>query len=283
MTQVWNQMKAVLLMGLLSVLLVAVGGMVGGNSGAQFFFLISLAMNLAGYWWSDKIALAMSQARPVSEQEAPRLYAIVRRLAGQAGLPMPRLYVTSAAQPNAFATGPHPGRAAVAVTSGLLQIMDDDELAGVLAHELAHVKNRDILIGTLAATAAGAVQMIGNILRWGLIFGRGDDEEGGGIGGTLAAIVIAPLVALLLQLAISRAREYQADATGAQIAGSSSGLASALYKLQRAAQAIPMPVSPAMSHMFIVNPLTGQTLASLFSTHPPVQERIRRLQQMTIR
>jgi len=274
-----------LLMGILSVILVLIGGAVGGRSGAGLFFLISLGMNFFSYYFSDKIAISMTRSRPVSEGEAPELYSVVQRLTGRAGLPMPRLYVTPSAQPNAFATGRNPEHAAVAVTEGLLRILNRSELEGVLAHELAHIKNRDVLLGTIAAAFAGAITMIANIIQWGAILGlgRGDDDEGGGsfIGSIFLAIT-APIAAMLIQMAISRSREYQADDTGARIAGNTGGLANALVKLENAAQRVPMQVNPAASHLFIVNPLSGASIAKLFSTHPPISERVKRLGAMKI-
>jgi heat shock protein HtpX len=279
-----NNFKVWLLMGLLSVLLVTIGGALGGSSGAMLFFLISLGMNFFSYYYSDRMALSMTKAKPVSEKEAPELYRIVRNLTQRAGLPMPRLYVTPSPQPNAFATGRNPAHAAVAVTKGLLQLLNRSELEGVLAHELAHIKNRDILVGTIAAAFAGAIAMIANIIQWGAIFGMGrdDDEGGAGIIGALLLAIIAPIAAAIIQMAISRSREYMADETGAQFAGSGDGLANALRKLETASQKIPMQVNPASSHLFIINPLSGQSFARLFSTHPPISERVERLGKMRI-
>lgn len=280
-----NNFKVFLLMGVLSVILVLIGNAVGGSSGAMLFFLISLGMNFFSYFYSDKVAIKMTGSQPVSEEEAPQLYAIVRQLSQRAGLPMPRIYITPSPQPNAFATGRNPSNAAIAVTEGLLQILNRDELAGVLAHEMAHIKNRDVLIGTVAATFAGAISMIANVIQWGAIFGMGrSDEEGGGgglLGGLLLAI-IAPIAALIIQMSISRSREYMADESGARVAGNARGLASALLKLQSAAQRIPMEVNPSASHLFIVNPLSGASMANLFSTHPPIEDRVRRLNELRI-
>lgn len=282
-----NNMKAFLLMGVLTVLLVLIGNAVGGRSGAMLFFVIALGMNFITYFFSDSIAIKMTRSRPVTENEAPELYAIVRNLSERAGIPMPRIFITPSAQPNAFATGRGPTHAAVAVTEGIMGLLSRTELEGVLAHELGHVKNRDVLIGTIAASLAGAITMIANMLQWGLIFGGigGSDDEGGGIlglAGTLLMIVLAPIAAMLIQMAISRSREFEADADGARIAGSSAGLAGALLKLERGAKQIPMQVNPAASHLFIVNPLSGQSMARLFSTHPPIEERVRRLEEMTV-
>lgn len=276
--------KTGLLMGGLTILLVLFGSAVMGETGAVLFFLIALGMNLFSYFYSDQVAIKMTGSYPVSEREAPELYATIRRLCQKANLPMPRLYLTPSAQPNAFATGRNPQHAAVAVTEGLLRLLNRPEIEGVLAHELAHIKNRDILISTIAAALAGAITMIANIVQWGAIFGlgRSDDEEDGGLGmiGSLLMAILAPIAAMIIQMAISRSREYLADATGARIAGTPEGLASALLRLEAAAQQIPMQVNPAASHMFIVNPLSGFSLARLFSTHPPIAERVQRLKAM---
>ncbi len=278
-----NNLKAFALMAALTVILVLLGNAIYGQAGALIFFLISLGLNFFSYYKSDKIAIKMTRSQPISEQQAPELYAIVRRLAKRAGLPMPRLYLTPSQQPNAFATGRNPENAAVAVTEGLIRMMNREELEGVLAHELAHIKNRDILVSTIAASMAGAITMIANMLQWTAIFGGfgGDDEEGGMSGAAaLVMAILAPLAATIIQFAISRSREYGADATGAKIAGSPRGLANALMKLEQAAKNIPMQVNPAASHLFIVNPLSGASLARLFSTHPTTQERVARLKQM---
>ncbi|MCL6638796.1 MAG: zinc metalloprotease HtpX [Firmicutes bacterium] len=280
-----NNIKVWLLMGALSVILVLIGGAVGGKSGAMLFFLVSLGMNFFSYFYSDKVAISMTRSYPVSEQEAPELYAIVGRLAGRAGIPMPRLYITPSPQPNAFATGRNPSHSAVAVTEGLLHLLSRSELEGVLAHELAHIKNRDVLVGTIAAAFAGAITMIANIIQWGAIFGlgRGDDEEGGGsFIGSLFLAIVAPIAAMIIQMAISRSREYLADETGARIAGNTGGLSNALLKLEQGAHRIPMQVNPAASHLFIVNPLTGESIARLFSTHPPISDRVKRLAQLRL-
>lgn len=273
-----------LLMGILSVILVLIGGAVGGKAGAGLFFLISLGMNFFSYYFSDRIAIRMTGSRQVSEGEAPELYSVVQRLTSRAGLPMPRIYITPSAQPNAFATGRNPEHAAVAVTEGLLRILNRSELEGVLAHELAHIKNRDVLLGTIAAAFAGAITMIANIIQWGAILGlgRGDDDEGGSFIGSIFLAITAPIAAMLIQMAISRSREFQADDTGARIAGNTGGLANALVKLENAAQRVPMQVNPAASHLFIVNPLSGASIARLFSTHPPISERVKRLGAMKI-
>ncbi|MBO8137989.1 MAG: zinc metalloprotease HtpX [Desulfotomaculum sp.] len=281
-----NNIKAFALMGLLSILLVLLGNAIGGQSGAMMFFLISLGINLFGYFNSDKVAIKMTRSQPISEEQAPELHAMVRRLADRAGIPMPRLYLTPSQQPNAFATGRNPQNSAVAITEGLIRLLNKEELEGVIAHELAHIKNRDVLVGTIAASMAGAITMIGNMLQWTAMFGGlgGSDDDEGGIGGigALVMAILAPLAATIIQLAISRSREYGADATGARIAGSPNGLANALLKLERAAHSIPMQVNPAASHLFIVNPLSAQAVAKLFSTHPPIEDRVNRLRQMVI-
>jgi heat shock protein HtpX len=279
-----NRLKTTLLLALLTVLMVLMGSAIGGQGGMVFAFLMALAMNFFSYWFSDKIVLKMYGAREVGEQDHADFYGMVRRLATQAGLPMPRVYIIPSGSPNAFATGRNPNHAAVAATEGILHMLTPEELEGVMAHELAHVQNRDILVGTIAATFAGAIAMLGNMLQWGAILGAGrdDDEEGaGGLAGSLVMAFIAPLAAMLIQMAVSRSREYLADETGARICGRPLALANALRKLHSATQAIPMPEArPASAHMFIVNPLTGGSLLKLFSTHPPMEERISRLEAM---
>lgn len=277
-----NSFKVFLLMGLLSMLLVLLGSAIGGQTGALFFLVIAMGMNFFGYFYSDKIAIKMTGSQPISEAEAPQLYDMVRRLSNQAGIPMPKLYLTPSNQPNAFATGRNPFHAAVAVTKGILHLLTPSELEGVLAHELAHIKNRDVLVGTIAAALAGAIAMMANVFQWAAILGMGrnEDEEGGSMVGGLIMAFIAPIAATIIQLAISRSREYMADSTGARIAGSPAGLANALLKLEAGAQRVPMQVNPAASHLFIVNPLSGASLIRLFSTHPPIQERVERLKRM---
>lgn len=276
-----NSLKTGILLAALTILIILVGGMVGGPRGTVWAFIFALAMNGLAYWYSDKIVLAMYGAKPISEAESPGLYSLIRRLTMEAGLPMPKLYIIPGEMPNAFATGRNPENAAVAVTEGLLRILDRDEVEGVLAHELAHVKNRDILISTIAATLAGAIMMLANMARWAAIFGsmgRSDDNRNGG--GGLALLItafIAPIAAMLIQLAISRSREYQADATGAIISGKPLSLANALIKLENAAKLVPAEVNPSTAHMFIVNPLRGGGILSLFSTHPPIPDRVNRL------
>ena len=280
-----NRFKTIVLMSILTVLVILIGGALGGSNGMKMAFLFALLMNGASYWFSDKIALSMAGAQPLTREENPELYAIVERLAHRAGLPMPKLYIIPSPQPNAFATGRNPQHAAVAVTAGILQLLNREELEGVLAHELAHIKNRDVLISTIAAVMAGVITMLADWAQWALMFGGGanDEEEGPSGLAALPLIILGPIAALLVQMAISRSREYLADSTGAQIAGNSYGLAQALLKLQRGTAMIPMNVNPATSHLFIVNPLTGQRLLSLFSTHPPIEERVKRLYNLNSR
>ncbi len=277
-----NRIKTTFLLTCLTLLLVAMGNAIGGQGGMLIAFVIAGGMNFFSYWYSDKIVLKMYRAREVSEHDHPAFYGLIRRLAQQAGLPMPRVYIIPSEAPNAFATGRNPQHAAVAATEGIMHLLDDDELAGVMAHELAHVQNRDTLISTIAATFAGAIGMLGNMLQWAAIFGSSsDEEEGGGLLGSLALAIIAPMAAMLIQMAVSRSREFLADARGAQICGKPRALANALRKLQAGSERIPFDAAtPATSHMFIVNPLRGATLARLFSTHPPMEERIGRLEAM---
>jgi heat shock protein HtpX len=266
---------------------VLLGGMAGGERGMVIAFLFAGLMNFASYWWSDRMVLWMYGAQEVSEAEAPEFHALVRRLAQRAGLPMPKVYIMPTDTPNAFATGRNPEHAAVAATEGILRILTPDELEGVMAHELGHVRNRDILISTIAATLAGAVMMLARMAQFAAWFGAGrsDDEEGGGAGnlvGMILLAVLAPIAAMLIQMAISRAREFLADAAGAQISRKPWALADALEKLERAATALPMDANPSTAHLFIVNPLRGSSLLNLFSTHPPVEARVARLRAMRI-
>jgi heat shock protein HtpX len=279
-----NIFKTALLLAVLTVMLVLLGGAIGGRQGMFVAFLLALVMNFASYWWSDKIVLAMYSAQPITEADAPALYNMVRRLATRAGVPMPRVYLIPSQQPNAFATGRNPEHAVVAVTEGILRILDDDELEGVLAHELSHVTNRDVLISTVAATLAGAITYLAHMAQWAAIFGGGrhDDEDGPSPIAMLLMAIVAPFAAMLVQMAVSRSREFQADASGARLAGRSWGLSKALEKLQMASQAVPMNANPATAHLFIVNPLSGQMLSKLFSTHPPMEERIARLRAMRL-
>jgi len=281
-----NTLRTTMLLGLLTGLLVLAGGAIGGKSGMTFALIMAAMMNFGSYWFSDKIVLAMYGAQEVTEAEAPDFYALVRQLAMQAGLPMPRVYVIPSETPNAFATGRNPEHAAVAATNGILRILTRDELLGVMAHELAHVKNRDILIQSIAATIAGAITYLAQMAQWAAIFGggRSDDDEGGGGFGMILMAILAPIAAMLIQMAISRSREFGADRGGAEIAGNPLHLASALRKLEMANHQLPMQAAtPASAHLFIVNPLTGGGLMSLFSTHPPVEERVRRLEEMAYR
>jgi heat shock protein HtpX len=280
-----NTFKTFLLLAGLTALLLLIGQALGGRSGFYFALFMALIMNFVGYWFSDKIALAMSGAQEVSVSEAPELHQAVEKLAVQAGLPKPRVYIIPQDTPNAFATGRNPEHAAVAVTQGILRILRPAELEGVLAHELAHIRNRDILISSVAAVIAGAISYLATMAQWGafLGMGRGDDEEGGGGGNLIAVLlmaIIAPIAAMLIQMAISRSREYQADATGARIIGAGRPLANALLKLEEANQRLPMQVNPAQAQMYIVNPLSAEGLTRLFSTHPPIQERVTRLLAM---
>ncbi|HLF49133.1 MAG TPA: zinc metalloprotease HtpX [Methylomirabilota bacterium] len=281
-----NLLKTAVLLAALTALLVLIGDFLGGAQGMVVAFVFALAINFASYWFSDRIVLAMYRAQPVDEAAAPDLYRIVRTLTSRAGLPMPRVYVIAEDTPNAFATGRNPEHAAVAVTEGTLRVLSEDELEGVLAHELSHVQNRDTLIMTLAATLAGAVTMVARMAGYAAMFGgrRSDDEDsGGGAFGAIIMMIVAPIAALLIQLAISRSREFQADASGARLAGRPWGLAKALEKLDVAARMEPMAATPATAHLFIVNPLRGQGgLSTLFSTHPPIEERIARLRAMTL-
>jgi heat shock protein HtpX len=269
-------LRTTILMATLGGLLVAIGYAVGGIGAAFGFLVFALLINLAMYWFSDKIALASARAKPLSEQEAPQLYQMVRELTTRADLPMPRLYMIPSDQPNAFATGRNPKHAAVAVTQGITKLLSEDELRGVLAHELAHVKNRDILTQSVAAGIGSAITWIAYMLLW---FG-GDDESPLGLIGSLALVLLAPLAASLIQLAVSRQREYSADATGAQFSGNPESLASALLRLEEGAQAIPMQVNQATEPLYIVKPFKSGGIAGLFSTHPPIEERVRRLRQM---
>jgi heat shock protein HtpX len=279
-----NVFKTGLLLAVLTAMLVLLGGALGGRQGMVIAFVLALAMNFASYWWSDKIVLAMYRAQPITEAQAPGLYGMVRRLATRAGVPMPRVYLIPTDQPNAFATGRNPEHAVVAVTEGIMRILDDDELEGVLAHELAHVTNRDILISTIAATLAGAITYLAHMAQWAAIFGGGrhDDDDAPSPVVMILMAVVAPIAAMLVQLAVSRSREFQADATGARLAGRTWGLSKALEKLEIAKEAAPMNANPATAHLFIVNPLSGQALMNLFSTHPPLEERIARLRKMRV-
>lgn len=281
-----NTVKTALLLGVLTGLLMLIGGYLGGKNGVVIAFIVAMVMNFGSYWFSDKLVLRMYHAQEVSETQAPELYRLVGDLAMRANLPMPRVYIIPGETPNAFATGRNEKHAVVAVTEGLLRILNRDELEGVLSHELTHIKNKDMLIGSIAATLAGAIVMLANMAQWAAMFGGlgGRDSEegegGGGIIGMILMAVLAPIAATIIQMAISRSREYMADDGGAKISGKPYGLAGALEKLSRASQMVPMDANPSTAHMFIVNPLTGRSLMNLFSTHPPIEERIARLRSM---
>jgi len=283
-----NTLKTFIFLAALTVLFILVGDLLGGKTGATVALVMALFMNFFAYWFSDKLALAMSGARPVSEHEDPELHAMVADLARRAGIPKPKVYIIPTETPNAFATGRNPQNAAVAVTAGIRQLLTRDELEGVLAHELAHIKNRDILISSIAAVIAGAISYLAYMGQWAMFFGGfGRDEEDSGnplsLVAALIAIILAPIAASLIQLAISRSREYLADATGAKICRCPLSLARALEKLEAWNRQLPLKVNPAQAQMFIVNPLSGETLMKLFSTHPPIQDRVARLVEMAER
>ena len=277
-----NTMKTFIFMAALTALFMIAGQAMGGQQGMTIALLLAVGLNFFAYWNSDKMALAMNRAREVGTAEAPDLHALVASLAARAGIPKPKVYVVDNSTPNAFATGRNPEHAAVAVTTGILQVLDRYELEGVIAHELAHIKNRDILIGSIAAVMAGAISYLATMAQWGMLFGgsRSDEEGGSNPLVMLVTMLVAPLAAMLIQMAISRSREYIADATGAEICGHPKSLASALNKLSNYNEQRPMDVNPASAQMYIVNPLKGGSVAGLFSTHPPMEERIRRLLSM---
>lgn len=284
--RIWNTFKTTLLLATLTGLFVLVGSAIGGRSGMVIAFGLAVLMNMGAWWFSDKLALRTSGARPVDPAEAPELYRLVERLAERAALPRPAVYIIETDAPNAFATGRSPSKGAVAVTTGLMRLLNRDELAGVIAHELAHIKHRDTLISSIVATIAGAITMLAEMAQWALIFGglagSGEDEEGGGLAdlaGSLVMILVAPIAALLVQMAISRSREFSADAGGARILGDSLPLAGALEKLELAASRVPMETNPATSHLYIVNPVLGG-LGGLFRTHPDTAQRVARLRSM---
>jgi heat shock protein HtpX len=273
-----NSFKTVLLLGLLTGIILFIGGF-WGRQGLTIALVMSIIMNFASYFFSDRIALSMYRAQPVEREQAPQIYRILDYLCSRGGIPMPKVYIIPDESPNAFATGRNPQHASVAVTQGALRLLNEDELTGVLAHEISHVKNRDILISSVAATLAGMIMWIANMARFAAFFGGGrdrDDEGGGALGG-LVTIIVAPIAAMLIQMWISRTREYQADASGAETAGSPHGLASALQKLDSYSKRIPMDASPSTAHMFIMHPFSGRSLMNLFSTHPPTEKRIERL------
>jgi heat shock protein HtpX len=279
-----NTVKTIGLMVFMTLLLVFVGAAIGGRGGMVMAFALAVIMNFGAYWFSDKIVLRMYKAQPVTEAQAPELYAIVRTLVQKAGMPMPTVYIIPDETPNAFATGRNPEHAVVAVTQGIMRLLSREELSGVIAHELAHIKHRDMLTGTIVATIAGAISMLAQMAQWAMIFGGGrrdSDDEGGSPIAALVMMIVAPIAAMLVQMAISRTREFEADKGGALIAGHPSGLANALLKLEKGVQIAPMhDAKPATAHMFIVNPLTGGGLLKLFSTHPPIAERVKKLNEM---
>ena len=277
-----NGFKTMVLMVTLTLILVFIGSLLGGKTGMTFALVMAFGMNFVSYWFSDKIVLKMYGAQEVTERDAPELYGVVRRLAQRAELPMPKVYIMDQDQPNAFATGRNPERGAVAVTNGLMRLLSQSELEGVIAHELAHIKHRDILVSTVAAAIAGAISYLAQMAQWSMLFGgRSDDEgEGGNPAAALIMMIVGPIAAMMIQMAISRSREYKADQGGAEIAGNPLQLAGALKKLQMASQQIPMQANPATAHMFIVSPLSGGGFLKLFSTHPPMEDRIARLEAM---
>ena len=281
-----NTLKTTFFLAILTVLFVSVGQMLGGRNGATMALMMAGLMNIVAYWFSDKIVLAMYRAKEVTEGEAPELHSIVRGLVMRAHLPMPKVYMMDNPAPNAFATGRNPEHAAVAVTTGIMGLLSREELTGVIGHELSHIKNRDILISTIAATIAGAISYLAHIAQWGMMFGgRRDGEDRNPLGSvlTIVMMILAPIAAMLIQMAISRSREYKADEGGASICGNPLSLANALKKLQTGVRRVPMEANPSTAHMFIVSPLTGGGLLSLFSTHPPIEERIARLEAMGLR
>jgi len=279
-----NTIKTTILLAALTGLIVWIGQMLGGGQGAMIALVFAAVMNIGSYWFSDRIVIAMYRGQPIGQSDDPELYGIVHGLALKNHIPMPRLYLIPTDSPNAFATGRSPEHAAVAVTAGIRRLLDAQELEGVIAHELAHVTNRDILISSIAATLAGAIMMLANMARWSLIFGGmggRDDSEGSGRGlGLLFTLILAPIAAMLIQMAISRSREFQADETGARVSREPEALASALRKISAYSERIPLPANPATAHLFIVNPLHGMSLQNLFSTHPPLEQRIARLEQI---
>lgn len=275
-----NNLKTLLLLVTLTLIFVWAGGMIGGKHGMTIALVLALGMNFFAYWFSDKIILKVYGAREVSEADAPELYGMVKRLSQKARIPMPKVYIIDQEQPNAFATGRNPKHGAVAFTTGIMRLLGKEELQGVIGHELAHIKHRDILISTIAATMAGAITYLAQMAQWAMIFGRGEDEEGGSPLAALVMMIVGPIAALIIQMAISRSREYVADEGGARLAGNPRYLSSALKKLHWASQRIPMDANPATSHMFIVNPLSGGGVLKLFSTHPPIEKRIEKLESM---
>jgi len=276
-----NHIKTFFLMALLTVILLLAGEMLGGPTGLTFALGLALVLNFFAYWFSDKIAVTMTRSKQVTEKEAPDVYRALKELTHKEGMPMPRVYIMPSEQPNAFAAGRNPDKSVVSVTQGLQKMLNYEELKGVLAHELAHIRNRDILISTIAAVMVGALTFIARIGMWGMIFGGRNNENPLGAIIQLVALIILPIAALLIRMAVSRTREYHADATGAELAGNPHGLASALEKMERYAKGKPMKVNEAASHMFIINPLSAKGMASLFSTHPPIRQRVEKLRQMS--
>jgi heat shock protein HtpX len=277
-----NTFRTTVLLAALTALIVWVGQMLGGGQGAVIALAFAAVMNIGSYWFSDRIVIAMYRAQPLSESDDPELYHMVRELAIQNHMPMPKLYLIPSESPNAFATGRNPDHAAVAVTAGIRRLLDRRELKGVLAHELAHVMNRDILISSIAATLAGAIMMLANMARWSMIFGGGhrDERDSGGGLGLLVSVIVAPIAAMLIQMAVSRSREFQADDTGARVSHDHEALASALQKIAAYSERVPLPANPSTAHLFIINPLRGVAFQNLFSTHPPLEQRVARLQQI---
>ena len=280
-----NSFKTVIFLTLLTVLFIFIGKLIGGNEGMLMAFVFAILMNFFSYWFSDKFVLKIYRAKEIGEAENPALFRIVRRLITKANIPVPKIYIINNPTPNAFATGRNPQHAAVAVTTGIMQLLDEKELEGVLGHELAHVKNRDILIGTIAATFAGAIMMLANMAKWSMFLGglgnnNSDNRNPAGLIVMLVVAILAPIAAMLVQMAISRSREYIADEKGSKFCGDPLALASALRKISYGVERIPMQTNPATAHMFIMNPLKGQNIANLFSTHPPVEERIQRLESL---
>ncbi len=278
-----NRIKTTILLTILTIMLILIGNLIAGQNGMIFALIFAGMMNLGAYWFSDKLVLAMYRAKEISESESPMLHRVVDRLAMKAGIPKPKVYYVPSPAPNAFATGRNPRHAAVAVTDGILRLLNEDELEGVIAHELSHIKNRDTLISAIAATVAGAIVMLADMAKWALIFGGGhrDDDRNSNPIGVLALAILAPLAATIIQLAISRSREYMADASAARIVGTPMGLVNALRKLEIASGRVPLEANPATAHMFIVNPLSGKSFLTLFSTHPPIEERIKRLMRIS--
>jgi len=277
-----NNLKIVFFLGLLTGILMLLGGVFGGRSGMILALVIAGAMNFGAYWFSDRIVLKLYRARELPENEAPRIRTIVRELSQKINIPMPKIYVIDQESPNAFATGRGPGHAAIALTKGIMEMMREEELQGVIAHELSHVLNRDTLISAIAATLAGAVMFLAHQMRWLAFFGGRDDDDNGGIIGLLVMTILAPFAAMLIQMAVSRSREYKADASAAQMTHNPGGLAAALEKLEDFSKKIPLPATPQTAHLFVVSPLTGKGLFNLFSTHPPIAERVNRLREMRL-